>query len=152
LWSDNWLEYHCPEITSCVGQYVKYYTFTFGTAIPNPITGTIVGWHGAFTLNQYGDWFFGLGFDAGKNVFGVNASLTEGRFTKNQLPDKDIEEQKFLRNFLTENSFQGFLVPIFYIGAIYSPSINEIAVEDGVGIPQGGFACTYSWLISGGQK
>ena len=151
LWPDNWFEYYCPYITSCVGQYVKYYTFSFGTAIPNPLTGTIVGWHIAFTLDQYGDWFFGIGIDAGKNVLGVSASLVEGRFANDQLPSNDIAEQRFLRSYLTGNSFQGFLVPIFYIGANYSPSVGEFSAEDGVGIPQGGVAWTHSWLISGGQ-
>ena len=33
LWDDSWNEFHCDY---CFGQYVKYYTFSGGTAIPNP--------------------------------------------------------------------------------------------------------------------
>lgn len=151
LWPDNWFEVACSYTSSCVGQYVKYYTFSFGTAIPNPITGTVVGWHGSVTLTQYGDWLFGIGLDAGKNVFGVSASLVDGRFTENQLPKNDIDQRKFLQNFLTGNSFQGFLVPIYYIGVNYSPSVKTATLEDGIGIPQGGGAWTYTWSIKGGQ-
>ncbi len=147
LWPDDWFHGVCTYTSSCVGQYVKYYTFSFGTAIPNPITGTVVGWHLTITLDQYKDWFFGLGLDAGKNVLGVSASLVEGRFAKDQLPENDVEERNFLKNFLTADSFQGFLVPIVYIGGNYSPSVKEATLEDGLGVPQGGAGWTHSWLI-----
>jgi hypothetical protein len=151
LWPDNWFSVECAYTSSCVGQYVKYYTFSFGTTIPNPITGTVVGWHASISLDQYGDWFLGGGLDAGKNILGVSASLVEGRFAGDQLPENDGDERKFLNSYLTGNSFQGFLVPIVYIGGNYSPSTRTASLEDGIGIPQGGVAWTYTIPINGGQ-
>lgn len=153
IWKNNKEEWGCgnPEIgyvDSCIGQYTKYIAFTFGTAIPNTFIGTLVGWHIVLTLDQYGEWYLGGGFDFGKNALGVNASLVAGTFAKEQLPSNKRDEQKYLENFLTENSFQYFLVPIVYFGGNYSPSIGTSAFEQGIGVPQGGAAWTYSVKIS----
>jgi len=147
-WDDSWGEFDCSSIDSCFGQYVKYYTLSGGTAIPNPITGTVIGWHFTFSLDQYEEVYFGLGVDVGKNVLGWSASLVEGRFEKNQLPERITDKKQFLENFLTGNSVQGYLVPLIYIGANWSHSIRKVSSEGGVGSPQAGISWTYSWKIS----
>ena len=148
LWDNSWNESKCSFIDSCVGQYVKYYTLSGGTAIPNPITGTAIGWHFTISLDQYKKVFFGLGLDAGKNVLGWSASLVEGRFAKDQLPDNTLDEEQFLEKFLTGNSAQGYIVPLLYIGANWSTSTNQISFEEGAGSPQAGVSWTYTWKLS----
>ena len=55
-------------VDSCVFQYTKYISLTLGTTIPNPITASIVGWHITITADQYNQWYFGGGLDAGKII------------------------------------------------------------------------------------
>jgi RHS repeat-associated protein len=153
LWADSWGEFKCGSpntgyADSCLGQYLKYFTLTGGTTIPNPYTGTVVGWHGAISIDQNGHWYFGLGLDAGKNVLGWDLSLVEGRFAKDQLPENDAAEEKFLQDFLTGNSVQGYLVPILYLGGNYSFSVGRTSFDLGLGSPQGGLAWTYTWRIN----
>jgi hypothetical protein len=52
--------------------WIKYKSFTFGTAIPNPYTGTLIGWHITITEDQYKEWFVGGGLDLNKSPFLVN--------------------------------------------------------------------------------
>jgi len=149
LWDDSWMQFNCSDTDlGCVGEQIGYFAFTGGTTIPNPYTGTVVGWHTTIVLDQYGQWYVGGGLDAGKNILGWDASLVEGRFSHDQLPSDNAERSKFLENFITGNSFQGFLVPIIYFGANYSPSVNNAAWDLGIGSPQGGIAWTYTFKVS----
>lgn len=46
-------------------------------AIPNPWTGTVVGWSGSASIDRYGNWYWSLlGVGAGKSLSLVSGSLT----------------------------------------------------------------------------
>jgi hypothetical protein len=149
LWEDQF-EKDCgiEGLESCLGQFIKYYSFTFGTAIPNPITLTLVGWHMTVTLDQYNSWYVGLGMDLGKSYFGANGSFVGGTFTKNQLPESEIDQKVFVEDFLTAHTVQGYFVPIAYLGGNYSISTQTTSFETGIGSPQVGGAWTYTWNVS----
>ncbi len=147
IWSDNFLYSACPAgATDCIGRYLKYFSLTGGTTIP--VLGTVFGWHASITLDQYGHFYLGGGFDMGKNITGVNISLVEGRFTSSQLPEDDYQEMITLENHLSGLAFQGFIVPVLYIGGDWSPNTNLGSEEVGIGWPQAGVAGTYSWLLN----
>ncbi len=58
-----------------------YVTFTLsGTLPPTPYTGTIFGVSATLTLDKYGNLYFGIGGNAGKNLGFLGATLVAGGF------------------------------------------------------------------------
>jgi RHS repeat-associated protein len=126
--------------------WIKYKSFTFGTAIPNPYTGTLIGWHITITEDQYKEWFVGGGLDLNKSPFLVNLSYVNGQINQQDLPQNKQDEPGFLRNFLSGNSIQIFVVP-FVVIQLNLPFSGGNAFDIGIGTPQGGAAWTYTFSI-----
>lgn len=126
--------------------WVKYKSLTFGTAIPNPITGTLIGWHITITKDQYKEWYVGGGLDLDKSPFLVNLSYVYGQINEQDLPQNKQDEPEFLRDFLSGNSIQVFIVPIIDIQLNF-PFSGGKAFDLGIGTPQGGAAWTYTFHI-----
>lgn len=148
IWEDLGTEWQCKfDSESCFGQFKKYYAGSLGVPIANPITGTLVGAHVTYLIDQYDQRYLGIGLDFGKTAIVPGGSIVGGRLTKAQLPQDDKLERKYLENFLTGSSVQGFLAPYYYTGFNRSSS-GEVAWENGLGVPGGGVAWTYTWKIS----
>ena len=144
LWEDTNTE--CPGgADSCVGQITEYASISLGTAIPNDITGTAVGWHMTITVDRFGRVYFGLGLDAGKSLFLISGNVVAGSFTADQVPDSIDAEKKFLEAFITGDTVQAGLVPIYYTGINWSPSAGEAAWENGIGVPAGFVSWTHTF-------
>jgi hypothetical protein len=126
--------------------WIKYKSLTFGTAIPNPITGTLIGWHVTITKDQYGELYVGGGVDLDKSPFLVNVSYVYGQINQYDLPENKQDEPGFLQNYLVGNSIQVFIAPIVDIQLNF-PFNGGKAFDLGLGTPQGGAAWTYTFHI-----
>jgi RHS repeat-associated protein len=91
--------------------WIKYKSLTFGTAIPNPYTGILIGWHITITMDQYGEWYVGGGLDVDKSPLLVNVSYVYGQISQQDLPRNKQDEPGFLQNFLSGNSIQVYIAP-----------------------------------------
>ena len=113
-------------------------------AIPNPLTGTLVGWSGTASADRYGNWYWSpLGGGVGKSATVASFSLTANWM--NQL-GKPSEMQ--LSNFLSGN---GLNVTAGFWGGLsesWSPG-NGSATGLGFVTPQAGGSYNYSFQGSG---
>jgi len=113
-------------------------------AIPNPVTGTIVGWSGTASIDRYGNWYWSpLGGGIGKSATFVSGSATANWMNQ---PCKPSEKQ--LSNFLSDN---GFNVTGGYWAGVsesWSPG-NGSATGVGFVTPQAGGSYNYSFQGSG---
>lgn len=117
-----------------------YFSANINVAIPNPVTGTIVGWSGTASIDRYGNWYWSpLGGGVGKSATFVSGSATANWMNQ---PCKPSEKQ--LNNFLTGH---GFNVTGGYWGGAsesWSPG-NGSATGLGFVTPQAGGSYNYSF-------
>jgi RHS repeat-associated protein len=82
-------------------RWPDYVGVNVNVAIPNPWTGTLVGWSGTASLDRYGDWFWS---PAGVEV-GASATAVAGGLTVNWLNQACKPSREHLANFLSSNGF-----------------------------------------------
>jgi len=126
--------------------WIKYKSLTFGTAIPNPYTGILIGWHITITKDQYGELYVGCGLDVDKSPLLVNVSYLQGQINQQDLPRNKQDEPGFLQNFLSGNSIQVYIAPFVDIQLNF-PFSGGTAFDLGLGTPQGGISWTYTFYI-----
>jgi len=133
----------CPA-DETYGMEAQYHTLQFGTAIPNPWTGTAVGWHAAITSDIYGHWYFGIGPDVGLSLFGVDVSYVGGYSTE------PSEEE--LIDLIEGHGFEGVFAPVVSFALAGGPGQSMSGPdfptwEIGVSTPALGGSYTYTWMI-----
>jgi hypothetical protein len=109
-------------------------------AIPNPITGTVIGWSGTASIDRYGDWYYSpLGIGAGKS-----ATIVSGSLTVNWMDQLTTPSQSLLNNMLSTN---GFNASAGYIGGVSESYTPGAGYSTGVGLfsPQAGASYNYSF-------
>jgi RHS repeat-associated protein len=117
-----------------------YVSINLNIAIPNPWTGTLVGWSGTASLDRYGDWFWSpIGIGAGKS-----ATVVSGSATVNWLDQCGTPSEAQLANFLSAN---GFNFTAGFWGGVsqsYTPGAG-FATGFGFVTPQVGLSYNYSF-------
>lgn len=109
-------------------------------AIPNPWTGTLVGWSGTASIDRYGNWYWSpLGGGVGKSMTVVSGSLTANWLDRGCTPTPDQ-----LDNFLTSHGFNGTAGFWGGLSQSYTPGAGWAS---GLGFvsPQAGASYNYSF-------
>jgi hypothetical protein len=67
-----------------------FYTLNISIAIPNPYTGTIIGWNGTASIDRHGQIFVSpFGVTVGKSATIGSASLTANYMLQSKVPTAD---------------------------------------------------------------
>jgi RHS repeat-associated protein len=115
--------------------------FQASFAIPNHVTGTIVGVTVNLSIDRFQNGYFGIGPSAGKSIMAASAATTLGWINGN-------DSQARTRSFLSGHSVNiGGGGPAGG-GVTITPGVGY-AVELGGYTPQGGGSYAYSWMSGG---
>ena len=121
-----------------------YISGNINIAIPNPWTGTIVGWSGTASLDRYGNWYWSpLGVGVGKS-----ATLVSGSLTANWLDQRCKPGAAQLDNFLTANGFSGAAGFWGGVTQSYTPGAGWAT---GVGFVSPQIGVSYNYSFRGGN-
>lgn len=113
-------------------------------AIPNPFTGTLVGWSGTISVDRYGDVFWSpLGAGVGKS-----ATVVSGSLTANWLNQSCKPSQSQLSDFLSAN---GFNATAGYWGGISESYTPGSGTATGVGFVTPQVGASYNYSFHGGN-
>jgi len=113
-------------------------------AIPNPWTGTLVGWSGTASIDRYGNWYWSpFGGGIGKSATLVSFSATANWMNQSCEPNK-----RQLNNFLSGNGFNFTAGNWAGFSESWSPG-NGSATGFGLVTPQAGLSYNYSFQGSG---
>jgi len=132
-------DYCIVQGNTCSGAGAYRY-FEIGSAIPNPITGTLIGWSYARTWDFYGNKYNSLGLGIGESTITfIDLAYVVGYPGKFQKADE-------LPEFIEGWDFDISVSPFYYIGGTFNlPFGNGGAFENGVSNPGGGFGITFTW-------
>jgi hypothetical protein len=119
-----------------------YLSLNVNVAIPNPLTGTLVGVSGQFSLDRYWNLYAGLGGTVGKSSTGVSGSLTAGWLNTFSTPSYGT-----MTSFLSGSSFNAGGGVVGY-NLAWTPGVGT-ATEFGLFSPQAGASYHYSVQIAG---
>ena len=123
-----------------------YYTLGINVAIPTPWTGTLLGVTFQFTVDRYGNTYFGFGGNVGKSATVVSGSFVGGWLLQGTTPSPDQ-----LSNFIT--SWSANVSGGYWGGGgltwgnVGSFGLNDFALELGFYTPQVGGSLTYTWQL-----
>jgi hypothetical protein len=74
-----------------------YYSFRLNIAISNPVTLTLVGWSGHYTIDRFGNHYYSLaGGNIGKSASAVSYSLVAGMIEQPTIP-REAEVEQFCK-------------------------------------------------------
>lgn len=111
-----------------------YVSVQFNIAVPNPYTGTLIGWSGQITGDRYGNIYASpLGVSFGKSAFLVSASAEVGYVLQNRTPTP-----RQLRSFLTGDAYNAGFGYGLAESVTYSPNADgsKWAMQFGIATPQ----------------
>ena len=115
-----------------------YLSLNLSIALPNSLTGTLIGLNGTVSLDRYGSFHISpLGISIAKS-----ASYFSGSLTGNWLMQSSTPSQEQLSNFLTEHAFNlggGFIIGG---GVSYTPGSGGAY---GVGLYSPQFGASYNY-------
>lgn len=121
-----------------------YLAVNVNIAIPNPWTGTLIGWSGTASVDRYGDVFFSpLGVGVGKS-----ATLVSGSVTVNWLDGWGKPSREKVANFL---SGHGFNATIGYLGGVSRSYTPGSGWATGFGFVSPQIGASYNYSFKGGN-
>jgi RHS repeat-associated protein len=124
-----------------------YLSANINVAIPNPWTGTLIGWSGTASLDRYGNWYWSpLGGGVGKSATFVSGSVTANWMNQ---PCEPSEWQ--LNNFLSGSGFNATAGFWGGVSESWSPG-NGSATGVGFVTPQAGVSYNYSFQGAGNTE
>lgn len=119
-----------------------YFGANINIAIPNPYTGTLIGWSGTGSIDRYGNVYWSpIGAGVGKS-----ATIVSGSLTANWMNQLNTPTESTMNNMLTTNGFNGTAGFIGGISQSYTPGTGT---STGIGFvsPQAGASYNYSWKV-----